>query len=195
MKEGDPNRGLIGPEFPVYKDGIVILGSKENGSMIVPEGVVRVEEDLWVDEGTRKRCKWWGEARYWDGYEGGDENDGNDGSDGDSNEDDGNEDNDDKDNEGDDTQSSIKVHTSHKTIPRPLKNWRNNPSSSQLRNADSITPTFSDIFKARNDGKKLEWHVKWKSDWMGNSEKAFANTDVSDITEEESEIEEKEELR
>ncbi|KAF7931478.1 uncharacterized protein EAE98_004214 [Botrytis deweyae] len=194
VKEGDPNRGLIGPEFPVYKDGIVILGSKENGSMIVPEGEVRVEEDLWVDVGTRERCKWWGEARYWDGYEGGDDNDGNDGSDGDKNGDDGNED-DGNENEDDDTQSSLKVHTSHKTIPRPLKNWRNNPSSSQLQNADSITPTFSDIFKTRNDGKKVEWHAEWKSDWMGNSEKAFANTEGSDIKGKESEIEEKEELR
>ncbi|TGO55584.1 hypothetical protein BCON_0090g00280 [Botryotinia convoluta] len=72
VKEGNPNRGLIGPEFPVYKDGIVILGSKENGSMIVPEG--------------------------------------------------------------------------------------------ELQNADSITPTFSDIFKTKNDGKKVEWHAEWKSD-------------------------------
>ncbi|KAF7886836.1 uncharacterized protein EAF02_003483 [Botrytis sinoallii] len=202
VKEGDPNRGLIGPEFPVYKDGIVILGSKENGSMIVPEGEVRVEEDLWVDVGTRERCKWWG----------GDENDGDDGSDGDKNGDDGNEDdgnenegdnneddrnenNDDQDNEDDDTQSSLKVQISQKTIPRPLKNWRNNPSSPQLQNADSITPTFSDIFKTKNDGKKVEWHAEWKSDWMGNSEKAFVNTDGSDIKGKESEIEEKEELR
>ncbi|TGO45905.1 hypothetical protein BOTNAR_0629g00010 [Botryotinia narcissicola] len=92
VKEGDPNRGLIGPEFPVYKDGIVILGSKENGSMIVQEGEVRVEENL-------------------------------------------------------------------------------------------------------NDGKKVEWHAEWKSDWIVNSEKAFANTEVSDIKGKESEIEEKEELR
>jgi hypothetical protein len=62
---------LIEPVFPVYKDGMVVLGSKENGSMIVPEGEVRVEEnDPWVDEWTRQRCRWWGEARYWDGYEG-----------------------------------------------------------------------------------------------------------------------------
>ncbi|TGO32075.1 hypothetical protein BHYA_0357g00040 [Botrytis hyacinthi] len=103
VKEGDPNRGLIGPDFPVYKDGILILGSKKNGSMIVPEG--------------------------------------------------------------------------------------------ELQNADSITSIFSDIFKTRNEGKKVERHVEWKSDWMGNSEKAFANTGVSDITGKESEIEEKEELR
>ncbi|KAF5874677.1 putative carboxylesterase family protein [Botrytis fragariae] len=210
VKEGDPNRGFIGPEFAVYKDGIVILGSKENGSMIVPEGEVRVEEDRWVDQGTRERRKWWGEARYWDGYEGGDENgDGNeDGgnenggnedngneNDGDNNEDDGNEDNDDQDNEDDDTQSSLRVYISHKTIPRPLRNWKNKLSSSQLQNTDSITPTFSHIFKIRNDGKKAEWHAEWISNWMDNSDKAFKDAKGSDNKGKDSEIEEKEELR
>ncbi|KAF7956493.1 hypothetical protein EAE96_003831 [Botrytis aclada] len=209
VKEGDPNRGLIGPEFPVYRDGIVVLGSKENGSMIGPEGEVKVEEDRWVDEGTRERCKWWGEARYWDGYKRGDENDGNDGSDGDGNEDDGNEnegdgdesdgdnkeDNDDQDNEDVDTQSSFKVLVSHKTIPRPLQNWKNKPSSSQLQNADSFSPKFSDIFKTKNDGKKVEWHTEWKADRMDNNEKAFTDAKGSDNKGKDSEIEEKEELR
>ncbi|TGO24538.1 hypothetical protein BPAE_0100g00060 [Botrytis paeoniae] len=103
VKEGDPNRGLIGPEFPVYKDGIVILGSKENGSMIVPEG--------------------------------------------------------------------------------------------ELQNADSITPTFSDIFKTKNDGKKVESHAEWKADWMSDSKEAFADTEGSDNKGKDSGIEEKEELR
>ncbi|KAM3148686.1 hypothetical protein ABEW05_011067 [Botrytis cinerea] len=168
VKEGDPNRGLIGPEFLVYKDGIVILGSKENGSMIVPEGDVRVEGDTWVDEGTRERC---------------DEDDGDDGSDGDGDGDgnDGNENNDDQDDENEDTLSSLKLNsiplgkTSHS-----LKSWKNKPFSSQLQTTDSTTPTFSDIFKTKNNGKKVEWHSEWKADWIGSSRNAFIDTEGSD---------------
>lgn len=31
------------------------------------------DNDEWVDDATKERCKWWGEARYWDGYEGDEE--------------------------------------------------------------------------------------------------------------------------
>lgn len=151
--------------------------------MIVPEGDVRVEGDTWVDEGTRERCKWWGEARYQDGYEGGDEDDGDDGSDGDGDGDgnDGNENNDDQDDENEDTLSSLKPNsiplgkTSHS-----LKSWKNKPFSSQLQTTDSTTPTFSDIFKTKNNGKKVEWHSEWKADWIGSSRNAFVETEGSD---------------
>ncbi|ESZ97845.1 carboxylesterase family protein [Sclerotinia borealis F-4128] len=75
VKEGDPNRGGVGgPEFPVYRDGVVVLGAGDDGYGKV--GEVRVEvrverRDKWVDGGTRERCRWWGEARWWDGGVGG----------------------------------------------------------------------------------------------------------------------------
>ncbi|KAJ8064022.1 hypothetical protein OCU04_007863 [Sclerotinia nivalis] len=105
--------------------------------MIVPKGEVSVEEkDRWVDDGTRQRCKWWGEARYWDGYQ------------------------------GDREDSVKRKGGGNRHGRGQEKSWRKNDAEGKIKNKEATLPKLDEGASSKakgngkNDEKSVEWHAQ-----------------------------------